>query len=104
MCQQVTKSVKGYRRYARVIVPFNETTGSGAIAIVTERVARHYWLRKCPSDLGDGFVLAPDGTDETHLVELSDEACQCSCKAFRYGRGPCKHIGALQALRRTGAI
>lgn len=93
------------RRHARLVAPYDRDLGYGGLALTVNGKTTCYHVRPIPSDLGDGFSLEREDTGEVHVVELSDEGCQCSCRAFRYGgTGSCKHLDSVRALRDHGRI
>lgn len=92
------------RRHARMVIPYDSELGYGGLALTINGVTTCHHVRPVPSDLGDGLALEREDTGEVHVVELADEGCQCSCRSFRYGRGSCKHLDAVRALRDAGRL
>jgi hypothetical protein len=82
-----------------------EGGGYGILNLAVNGEAILYWLRKIPSDWGDGFELqkfSTFGNDVWH-VHLSNEGHTCDCPSGVY-RGKCKHMAALAKLREHGRI
>jgi uncharacterized Zn finger protein len=43
-------------------------------------------------------------SDQVYTIELSKGAAKCSCPAYRYGVGPCKHMKYVVAQMRNALV
>jgi hypothetical protein len=97
------KAPKPATRLVNLHVPLGGSWGVLTISI--DRAETLYYVRKIPSDFGDGFELhkfAIFGGEQYH-VHLSDEGHTCDCPGGTY-HGHCKHADALAALRDHGKL
>jgi hypothetical protein len=96
-------------RYARVEVPLSEE-GPAVVRIVTKNKKADYTVNPIPTDFGFAAYRVSEIDSQAEIghydVLLAGECSSCDCLGFlQWGhRGPCKHIGALTALREAGRL
>jgi hypothetical protein len=53
---------------------------------------------------GPGAYLVPSATDDTMTFRVALSPARCTCPAFTYRPGPCKHLTAVEELYATTPI
>jgi hypothetical protein len=104
------------RRFARLCVPMNGAGANGVILIREIKGKRNpvetqdrYFLSRVPADFGEAFFLEKIGAEAgegRYHVNLSADGNSCESRGhLRWGhKTPCRHVGALLALKARGKL
>src|SRR5262249_45882943 len=79
--------------------------GFTTLRLVADRKTSRYHVESLPSDFGTAFSLTELDRDdaESYDLLLDAVASSCTCKGHTC-HGHCKHVEALDALRKAGAL